>query len=341
MELKIAHSVVVTPKRSGLYETTRELVASLRAAGVDSRMYDPTFETNQLHPSHPSLDVHEDRGAPFCDINWAGIADVVVNHSGLCKTLEEDPNLTVIHAAHGRPRYSFLGELKGGSPIYSYHYAKNKDPRFKALVTFWPLHVPYLEVMWPDTPVHCIPPMVDLDAWTDQGPRGYGFHGHKGSCNVVIADGFREDIDPFVVVNAFSLYAREHTGAKLHIYGTSSNKRGWAPLLKSIQDQGNLGEVLGWVDGLANVYRAADLLISPNIIATRTVREAMACGCPVLQADTVNIADFASRMQNARVQDRRDIREQAENRFAPSNSADAFMSVVDQVLNGSRQVATG
>ena len=339
MGLKLAHCTVVTPGRCGLYETTRELVVALRALGVDSRIVDPTFGFNvaKYEDAETGLEIADppkchpdDRGALMASVAWAKSADVLINHSGLGKKLEATDQ-PVIHVAHGRPRSTFLIELKGGTPVMSYHYHKNKDPRFKAVVTFWPAHKPYHEIMWPDTPVHCVQPPVDLEAWTPDGPRGYGFHGKKGTCNVVVADAWRMDIDPFPVVNAFAIYARKFKGAKLHVYGCSKDLKGWGPLFKSIQEQGNLGEVLPWVSGLANVYRAADMLITPHTIMVRSIREAMACGCPVAMMATPDVEKFAQGMEIVRVTDRREVRARAEKLFNPERTAVDFLHVVNCV----------
>lgn len=328
MDMKLAHSAVVTPGRCGLYETTRELVVALRADGVDSRIVDPTRARNKLHPT-----ADEDRGALFADAEWALQADVLVNHSGLGSELEAT-ELPVIHVAHGRPRSSFLSEVRGSTPIYSYHYHKDKDPRFKCVVTFWPEHVDYLEVMWPETKVCCVSPPVDLARWTPDGPKGYRWHGHGGAVNIVCTDAWRVDVDPFPVVNAFALWAREHQGAKLHIYGNSKELRGWAPLIKQIQDDGNMGEVRGWVAGLAHVYRAATMLITPHMINVRSVREALACGCPVARMNGASLSGFGYEMGKTLGVGRSEARRTAEVNFNPQRTATSFARIAKDVVNG-------
>lgn len=321
-----AHITVVTPGRCGLYESTRELVTGLRARGVDARLVDPTRETNALHP-----DGTEDRGAFFADLAWALTADVIVNHSGLGKELEASSQ-PIVHIAHGRPRSSFLTEKAGSTPIYSYHYRKNADPRFKAIVTFWPEHVPYLRVMFPDKPVTCVQASVDLEAWNPNGPRGFTFHGHKGRINAVITDAWREDVDPFTAVNAVALWAREMKGAKLHLYGAHKDQKGWAVLLRRVRDDGTLGDVQPWVKGLAHVYRAADFMVTPNAIATRSVREAMACGCPVVTMAGSVLNGFRTDFAKALDSDRAAVRQQAEVRFDPARTAAEFHQVLRQAV---------
>ena len=324
--MKLAHIVAVTPRRCGLYETTRELVAAERAIGIDARMYDSRTD-QRLHPGGT-----EDRGAWFCDLAWTKQADVLINHSGLGHELETRCTLPVVHVAHGRPLSSFLSEMNKQAPVYSYHYGKNKDARYKCVVTFWPEHIPYLEVMWRDTPVHGVPPPVDLQFWTPTGPNGYKFHGMGSETNVVVTDANRDDVIPFSVVNAFAVYANQHPLAKLHIYTFQSDERGWPALLKSIQDRGNLGECKTWLaSGLDHVYRSTSMLITPHKIYTRSIREAMACGCPVVSGrdcDPDDIVEFANRMIAVK-KNRLLWRDDAETMFDPKNSARAMLEVVN------------
>lgn len=276
--MKIAHIAVVTPRRCGLYETTRELVAAERDLGIDARIVDPAPT-----PLHPGGD--NDRGAKFADESFAFEADVVVNHSGMDGRLDA-VECPVIYASHGRPLSSFLGERKGEAPVYSYYYKRGyQSQRFDYVVTFWPEHVGYLQVMFPNTPVEAIPATCDLSFWKPDGPRGYGFHGRKGEVNCVIADAWRNDVCPFDAINAFILFSRQWSGAKLHIYGLDNNRKGIEPLLQVMKEEGTLGEVCGWTLGLENVYRAADVAITPQRILTRSIREAQACGCPVVSGE--------------------------------------------------------
>lgn len=324
--MRVAHIVKVTIGRCGLYETTRDLVAGLRLRGIDSRLVDPVPAENLLYPNIP-----EDRGALIADMDWATQADIVVSHSGYDATPIEKTGQPVIHMCHGRPRSTFIGEVMGGTPVYSYHGRLNADRRVKAVVTFWPEHKPYHEVMFPDTPVRVVQSSVDLDAWTNVGPSGYQFGGKRGRINVVCTDAWRDDIDPFVAVNAFALWAREIKGAKLHVYGNSENLRGWAAILNRISDDGNMGEIKGWIKGLDHVYRAADFMITPHEIATRSIREAMACGCPVVKTPGVRLDYFRSDIAKARETPREQVRKEAERLFDSKETARQFNQVLESI----------
>ena len=58
--MRIAHAAIATPRKCGLYETTRELVAAERALGVDARIVDPA-------PNEKVGIKNHDRGVPIAD----------------------------------------------------------------------------------------------------------------------------------------------------------------------------------------------------------------------------------------------------------------------------------
>jgi hypothetical protein len=324
--MKVAHLAVITPNRCGLYETTRELVAGLRGLGVDSRLVDPSPRDDVEKPAD------EDRGAPYASMGWAVDADLLINHSGYDNTPLEKAKIPVIHICHGRPRSSFLSELAGKTPIFSYHYQKNKDPRIKAVVTFWPEHVEYHKVMFPDKPVYYVQAPADMAEWSYEGPKGYKFHGKKGRVNVVLTDPFRDDVDAFVPLHAACLLAREVEQTKIHIYGCRyDKKKGFSAILRRLQDDGCLGEVNGWVGGLANVYRAATFMLTANEIDTRSAREAELCGCPVVRVPRLD-DQFRVRMRKAMMAnepDRKLLAMQAKAKFNPQVTAKQFKDVIE------------
>lgn len=319
--MKVAHLVVITPRRCGLYETTRELVKSLRDNGIDSRLVDPMPDKNPV-----GFNGAIDRGATIASLDWAKDADILVSHSGMGDL--ETCGKPIIHVAHGRPRHSFLSEVNGSTPIYSYHYKNNFKDQVKAIVTFWPQHKPYLEVMYPNKPVHYVQSCVDLDFWCT-GSSVYDFGGYAGKINIVCTDAFRDDIDCYDAINAFALWARKNEGAKLHIFGKPKNMRGWGALIKRVQDDGNMGLVQGWASELKHVYRSADAVVTAHDIDVRTVREAMACGCPVVRVKDIGLADISGALKETRS----NIRYQAEKLFNPSVTAEQFSRVLYGATN--------
>ena len=320
--MRVAHVAVITPRRCGLYETTRELVKGLRDIGTDSRLVDPLPNKNPV-----GFKGAEDRGAIVADLEWAKTADVLVNHSGLGDL--EDSGKPIIHIAHGRPRHSFLSEASGSTPIYSYHYSNNFKDNFKEVVTFWKQHVHYLEVMYPDKPVTHIQSPVDLDFWKP-GPSNYDFGGHGGNVNIVCTDAFRDDVDAYDPLNAYALWAREnkHLNPKIHVFGKPKNMKGWGALIKRIQIDGNMGLVQGWAAQLQHVYRASDLVLTAHEIDVRTVREAMACGCPVVRV--TDVADGA-KISNGLAENKAEVRLNAERLFDMKETASQFKAILYEI----------
>ncbi len=306
-QLKIAHVAAVTPKRCGLYETTRDLVAAEREIGIDSFIVDPR---------QPTLD----RGVPIRCAS-VGECDLLVNHSGLGPY--DNSGKPVVHCLHGRPESSFRLERLGQSDVYSYLLRIRHEEQFKRFVTFWPETVPYWRMLLPSVEVVSAP--VDLKAWTPDGPSGYDFHGHKAKFNVVCTDGWREDVTPFNAVHAFYNSVIKRPDAKLHLYGVPDNRRGIDALLLPLKERGCLGEVLGWVDGLANVYRAADLLITSHDMATRSVREARACGCITDCAHGLSIRKEGVSYDN-------NARKIAEEFYDSLNTAKQMLRIYEEVL---------
>jgi len=322
--MKVAHSTVITPKRCGLYETTRELVAGLRTRSIDSRLVDPLPDSN---PEPDKVPANRDRGAMISDLSFVNEADVLVSHSGLGKLEQTDQ--PIIQVCHGRPHHSFLTESEeGGTAIYSHHYASNKKHNYKAIVTFWKEHVPYLEVMYPNKPVYHVQSSVDLEEWTP-GEKKYGFQGHAGDINIVCTDANRNDMDNYKCVNAYALWARQNSWLKpkLHIFNRPSKLGAWTPLIKQIQDEGHMGMLVGWTQGLKHVYRAADAVLTGHEIDVRTVREAMACGCPV-----VRIHDILQHSLDAALrEDRKSVRAEAVRLFNPATTSQQFGAILNDV----------
>jgi glycosyltransferase involved in cell wall biosynthesis len=334
--MKILHSAVVSPRRCGLYETVRDLAAAEIALGHDARIVDPVAD-------------HEDRGVPTTGGNdFLTQCDVIACHSGMSEAMRKSGKPHV-HVRHGRPLASFLTERQKKDKLYTFLRKTRDEAGLLATVTFWPEHSAYWQILM-GRPVHVVPPPVDLEAWTPEGPRGYKFGGRKGKVNVVVTDVWRHDIDPFHVVNAFAVYATMEPGAKLHLYGVPKKDTAIGALLEPLQTLDALGEVHGWIiSGLDHVYRAADALITPHRIATRTMREALACGCQVVadehcpwtpfRADIENPAGFARQIMTAVAEYRSNPegrrganRAVAENEFDAALSAREFINVVEGLL---------
>ena len=130
----------------------------------------------------------------------------------------------------------------------------------------------------------------------------------------------------------------------MHVYAAPQKGQAWEVLKRALRDVGALGEVVGMVTGLANVYRAADAAITPHRIATRSVREALACGCNVVMALGNRYTPFQADPQDLQayaVQIGRAVRERAENRqtaellFDPAVTAAQFIPLLEEAVRAS------
>lgn len=325
--MKLAHSAIATPNRCGLYETTRELVVAIRAVGHDARIVDPD-------PKDGDVGVKgEDRGVPIASMDWGVKADIIINHSGIDNTPLAKTNQPVLHVAHGRPLSTFMGERNGAAPGLTWQTQRRGDSRYLGAVTFWPEYDPYLRNIWQPKPVYVLPPPVDLDHWKP-GPSTFDFHGRRGEVNVIMTDPWsREDAQPYHCIHAFALFQKIVPGARLHMFAWDGNMKALTGLTNLLGVGG--GMITRWSLNILDVMRAADMLISPHRIYTRSIREAMSCGLQVVSGrhkHPEDIEGFALEMAN-RVERPEPNRELARALFNPDQSAAKLLSVVDHVLN--------
>lgn len=279
--MKIAHVAIATPRLCGLYETTRDLAAALRKRGHEAFIVDPK-PRDGVFP-----ETGEDRGVPvYADYGEAVKADVIVSHSGHDGTPLSETSQPIVHVAHGRPESTFLGECEGGAPGMSYQIARDRDARYKAVVTFWTEHEAYLRNLWRNTPVYSVRAPVDTSYWKP-GETDYDFAGKRAKTNIVIADPWirARDRTPFDAIHgvlcAFKRLEPDED-VRLHVFGLDSKS---APvvrnLLTTVADR--VGVLQGWASDLRAVYRATDVVVTPHEISTRTYREALACGAHVVR----------------------------------------------------------
>jgi len=215
---------------------------------------------------------------------WAKDADLTVTHSAMPVEARNYGNPNIV-ALHGRPEYAFELERRGVSTVLGLLKNMAEDPQCILGITFWSEHIPFWETLYPELKIEYIPAMVDLNAFTPEG-KIYDFTGKggkSGTPNIVIADVWREDVTPFQCYYAATEFVKKN-GGKIHIFGLSEpNKNScYADIFNPASKQGLVGSVNGIVPYIDRIYRAADFVVTPHSIATRVVRESLACGCPIV-----------------------------------------------------------
>ena len=332
--MKIAHTTIYAPHQSGLYETTREIVAAERKAGHDSRLVDWMADVFLV-----------DRGVPYAPRHWMNGADVVIDHNGIGDI--QNISAPIVVMLHGTPEYCFVQAQYHDCDLWSAPTMAAAAPRVSALVTLSERYLPAWSLVAPHGKLSAVSPPVDLDYWS---PNGAGFDYGSPTTNIAITDRWRPTKHSFELLVGVLLYAESHPGTLLHLYAEPDPVTGaLAGILGSLRAKGVLGTVMGAVDATAlrAAYRCADLVLTSDCGTARTIREAMACGCPVL-ADTNDTTPSCNMHDPAAIAAgieallghdgpaarRATARTEAERLFDPSNTARGLERIYKRILRG-------
>jgi FkbM family methyltransferase len=312
------------------------LILAERLVGIDARFiaYDKDYQG-----------IKQDGSFKTEELKWAYEADILVRHRAIPDKLHNS-GIPIVMAMHGRPESSFKLEQNKSNPIISAFSNKAKDERYKAFVTFWPEYVDLWSSIIPAKKLFYVPSMVDLDGYSpDNKPVELG-----DSPNVLISDIWREDVTPFNVIFSAVKFVKKH-GGKIHLLGIGDDCiKPITPILNGLKEC--LGTTAGLVRDIKGYYTGADLLITPHVIATRSIREALASGLLVVagagckytpyQANPMDVDEFAHQIEycwnNTEAMQPRKI---AEAEFNLEQSGKAMKEVFKKVLkkrHGKRKV---
>ena len=263
--MKIAHFGVFAPNMSGQYATVKDMIRAERVAGLDAQFID-----YGLYGEDSSRIGLKDDWLVTVDMDFAKDADFVIRHSAVPKKVQTWNKSTIL-ALHGRPENSFLLEKYGTSAVIT----EVLNFPVSGYFSFWESVSEQWEMIT-GKKVHTLTAPVDLDKYHPDGAK-HEFRG-SGSPNIIVCDMWREDVTPFNVSMAGAVFQKEFCpSAKIHVYGMPQNEA-----FENLDNEGVFGEIMPMVNNLDSVYRSADLMITPQVIATRTVREALASGCPIV-----------------------------------------------------------
>ena len=279
--MRVAHFAQFGPNRAGMYATVKDLILAERALGVDAQFIDSALPCKSCGHYESQVGVKDDE-ITTQPMSWASNADLLVRHTSLAADVEA-LGIPIILCLHGRPESTFMLETLGRMPIFSYIEQVPHDLRYKAYITFWEEFIPQWELMIPSEKLNYVPAPVNLDEFTPTGPL-FDFGVRAGTPNLVITDMWREDETPFNILMAAAEFRRLYCPtAKVHVFGLPSAKQGPIAVLARILDKAGVwGKCFTLHDQMPTVYRAADILLTPHIIATRVIREACASGIPIV-----------------------------------------------------------
>lgn len=293
--MRIVHFAPFAPCGCGLYEAARDMMIGDRKAGHDAHFVDtgPTTETVHTEGKPGQIDTRGGSELRTEDPEIALYADVIVAHTGIPDNWIVKTTAPILWIMHGRPAACFKPEQFGKGMSYSLIKEIGEWPRVKAMVTFWPYHVQFWKPIIEENKIVCFSaPPIDEIRFSPDGTR-HDFKNLGGKYNIMVAESWRDDIDIYEITNGIIEYAKHARGqAKFHFYGMETPLRCWEYLIAKLRHYDALGELWGRRPDIEEVYRAADLLLSPQRIVTRTVGEALSCGTPVIAAKGCSFATW-------------------------------------------------
>jgi len=291
IDLKIAHWCLFGPKLSGMYETVRELIlAENQIDGVLAGMCETprpdapnpvvkrAAEGGMVDAFHPELRTQ--------DWGWAmKWADVHMVHTTMSKRVSE---LTPkVFFAHGTPEACLDNELQPNDKRKSFTSTAAWIERFEAsFVTS-----KRAEQMWKvfdhsGEKVHRVTKGIDLTWWQRSSTK----QELDGDPSILYGEIWRNIKHPLYLLYAMNDLYKENKDIRLNVWGANMN----VPVWKDIMDRAYFNDFLGnqgmrgIVDYPEHYYTRGDVYFGSAIYGdlSRSMQEAMACGCPVVTWDT-------------------------------------------------------
>ena len=275
--MRIAHWSIWGPNRSGMYETTRDIVLAQRDNGIDCGFIDA--QSGQALTDG----AFQTEGYAYADT-----ADVYAMHLAIPQPYLTDGTPTAIFL-HGHPLYSMQTEL------YQLEHANDK-PFTTVLNLMNRTEDTWFVSMWEQEQgaywraldncrdrLRFVPRGIRFgDKWSPNGPK----RALDGDPCIVIADSFRLFKDSLSVLFGALEYWRRNPRARVYLFAmppqNSQPRIALDRWVASSELHRMLAGVSEVVDYLPEVFRRADVVLSTVTGESRVVLEAQACGCPVV-----------------------------------------------------------
>jgi len=272
--IKAAHLAEFGPHRCGLYGTAKDMVMAERLVGIDAAFVDAKIVNGKV-TNRPNK---KDGELIIRDLKWAKTVDILVHHSIVHPELL-NLGIPLVQVCHGRPESTFLLEHRRLAMILGIQLMHGKDERYRAFITLWKQYLFHLAMMVPKEKLFYVPAPVDLNEFRPIGTR----HGFPGKPKLLIADMWRQDVTPFNTIMAAARFKDKYCPtAKVSLIGTAPKKSSVKNLVKMLKDKDVLGQMHPLIVNTDKCYRGADIVITSHNMATRVVREALACGTPIV-----------------------------------------------------------
>lgn len=274
--LKILHFSNWAPRRSGLYECTRDQIKYERKMGLDSQMAIYEIE-------NPSED-WEDEGLKPVSWDWAEQADLYVIHRGLPEKVKTKWPKKTVMVIHGTSEFLLLEEIFSKANKTPFNTHINLINSCDASVAVNEHDYAIYKLYDKDNKLTLIHDAIDISKFTIDGYK----HEYMKHPQILYADSLRVNKNPAHIIWAMTEIVKTIPTARLSILGLN---------LETILTWRNIilrspNRVLdAWIENtqlevteVRPYMRGADILYNGNMsgISSRVEMEAMACGCQVI-----------------------------------------------------------
>lgn len=292
--MRVAHFTRYAPRRSGLYETSREMVEAEMKLGLDAFLVDTAYVNNE----GPKMTTRIfDRGVEVIPVEDAADADIYVLHSVIPDELRyKKPTIVILHGAPEYVFYSEVMEHEKGDRGFSTLLGYDKEKNIPAFVTLWKRHVPYWQSIFGENKVMYVPSGVNTGTFTPDGETEK--FSKPGTPNIGYADSWRPTFfqGPFRVIQGVREYWKKNPNAKLQLFGTPSGQKRdivWDRYILAVRRQGDfLGDLFEIRADMDRAFRSLDVLVTTNIDESRIVKEALCCGTLVVAPSGADFTDW-------------------------------------------------
>jgi glycosyltransferase involved in cell wall biosynthesis len=340
--IKAAHFLRFSPNQTGIYATARDLILAERAQGIDAQAID-YGSTN--YPKYHSRVGCKDGDLVTVSPDWARNADILVRHSLIPQEIEK-LGKPVLLALHGTPEYTFRLEWVKKTNVLQEAIASAK--KSTVLLTFWQEHIFEWQTLLDNKQIYYCPPLVDLTQFSPEGKR---VKFNKDKIIIVSTGIWRNEYHiPYPCIWAAAELAKENSKIEIHVFACPNDDRPNAPLKRMIVQMQKAGIKIyryGLVTDIATVYRGASLSLTSHTVASRTVRESLACGCPVVagfgnpytpySGNPSDREDFADAIKycisDISLEQRKESRQIAEQEFNPVNAGKKMLEIFTDILS--------
>ena len=279
--MHVAHVCNYAPGLSGMYGTVRELLLAERAAGMTAEIVDDAGAT-QLY----GMDGIQPVGTAYGDT-----ADIICWHHAMFEPWLNEPHRNLVLFLHGTPEHNLYTELGGQEDVLSLIIGAANMNIPRAFISMWKRHIPIWESLL-RKPVHYIPSWVDLEKF-----RPVEHVPDRDIIRIGMMDFWRITREPFGLFMAID-QLRQMTKKKVvvNVWGLLEQpSKTWKAVIQWLVEDGVVILRGNTQDPMKDIYSQNDMILTMSTEETRVLREAYACGVPVICGrHCPDITDFSA-----------------------------------------------